>query len=237
MINKMRTNFFYLLCFATLFSCQQKPLGDYKGTPYSDIIYHGGPQTVPGKLQCEYYDFGGEGIAYHDSDTINSGSGRLNPADGSYLNEFRIKEAVDISYTKFRDPAIDNNPFNFVKPEKDQLYVGWTAPGEWTKYTVNVKMTGTYELGIMYTSNQNGMISISVNDQDKTGPLPVSSTFVAADSIAWRQWHHWNYIDKLARIELKKGLQTITVHTVEIGQMNYDYINFEFKKPEIRKRD
>jgi len=34
-------------------------------------------QTIPGKLQCEYYDFGGEGIAYHDSDTINSGSGKI----------------------------------------------------------------------------------------------------------------------------------------------------------------
>jgi len=93
------------------------------------VKYFGGAQTIPGKLQCEYYDFGGEGIAYHDSDTINSGSGRLNPSDGSYLNEFRINEAVDISFTKFRDPAIDNNPYNFVEPEKDQLYVGWTQPG------------------------------------------------------------------------------------------------------------
>jgi hypothetical protein len=162
--------------------------------------------------------------------SINSGSGRLNPSDGSYLHEFRINEAVDISFTKFREPAIDNSPYNFVEPENDQLYVGWTAPGEWTKYSVNVKKAGTYELGLMYTSNQNGKISVSVNDEDKTGPLTVKSTFVAADTIAWRQWHHWNYIDKLARINLKKGLQTITLHTVEIGQMNYDYINFELIK-------
>lgn len=210
-------------------SCQSGKIA-YKGTPFNDSVYKSGPQIIPGKLQCEYYDFGGEGVAYHDSDSINSGSGKLNPADGSYLNEFRIKEAVDISYTKFTDPAIDNNPYNLVGPEKDQFYVGWTAPGEWTKYTVNVKETGTYQLGIMYTSNQNGKISISVNDLDKTGPLPISSTFVAADSIAWRQWHHWNYIDKLAKIELQKGIQTITIHTVEIGQMNYDFINFELNK-------
>jgi hypothetical protein len=146
-------------------ACQSgKNKNVYKGTPYSDSVYKSGAQTIPGKLQCEYYDSGGEGIAYHDSDTINSGSGRLNPADGSYLNEFRINEAVDISYTKFREPAIDNNLFNFVEPEKDKFYVGWTAPGEWTKYTVKVEKTGTYEVGIMYTSNQNGKISISVND-------------------------------------------------------------------------
>jgi len=203
---------------------------NYSGKPYIDSFYKTGAQKIPGKLQCEYYDFGGEGVAYHDNDSINSGSGRLNPADGTYLHEFRINEAVDISYTKFRDPAIDNTEYNFVEPEQDQLYVGWTVPGEWTKYTVNIENTGTYELGIMYTSNQNGKISVSVNDEDKTGPLPITSTFVAADTVPWRQWHHWNYIGKIARIDLNKGLQTITVHTVETGQMNYDYIDFVLVK-------
>jgi hypothetical protein len=219
-----------ILTAAFVLQCCQSGISSYKGAPFSDSVYKSGPQTIPGKLQCEYYDSGGEGVAFHDSDSINSGSGRLNPADGSYLNEFRINEAVDISYTKFRDPAIDNSQFNFVEPIKDQLYVGWTAPGEWTKYTVNVKETGTYEIGIMYTSNQNGKISVSVNEIDKTGPLLISSTFAVADTISWRQWHHWNYIDKLARIDLKKGRQVITINTIDIGQMNYDYINFELIK-------
>ena len=199
----------------------------YQGKPYNDLHYTGGAQTIPGKLQCEYYDFGGEGISFHDSDSVNSGSGRLNPADGSYLHEFRINEAVDISYTKFQNPPIDNTPYNFAEQQKDQLYVGWTKPGEWTKYTVNVKMGGTYQLGIMFTSNKNGKISLSVNDIDVTGPLSIPSTFVAADTVPWRQWHHWNYIDKIATIDLKKGEQTITIHTVETGEMNYDYINFK----------
>jgi len=197
---------------------------------YKGKAWKGNIQIIPGKIQCEFYDEGCEGIAFHDADTINSGSGRLNPADGSYLHEFRMNEAVDISFTKFRDPAIDNNLYNFVEPEKDQLYVGWTSPGEWTKYTVNVRKAGTYQLGIMYTANQNGKISISENDQDLTGLLSIPATFVAADGIAWRQWHHWNYIDKLSLIELKKGVQTITLHTVEIGQMNYDYLNFTWIK-------
>jgi len=230
MKEKIRTILLCVLCLGVLLSCQVNSLGDYKGKPYSDVIYKDGAQSIPGKLQCEYYDFGGEGVAFHDNDTINSGSGRLNPADGSYLHEFRINEAVDISFTKFRDPAIDNSQFNFVEPEKDQLYVGWTAPGEWTKYTVSVTKAGTYKLGIMYTSNQNGKISISVNDKDATGPIVISTTFVEADSVAWRQWHHWNYIDDIAKLDLKKGLQTITVHTVDIGQMNYDYINFNWVK-------
>lgn len=217
-----------ILGFGTLESFQDnKSLDKYQGMPFQDSRYKNGAQILPGKLQCEFYDLGGEGIAYHETDSINSGSGQLNPADGSYLNEFRINEPVDISYTKFRDPAIDNSPYNFVEPEKDQLYVGWTKPGEWIKYTVDVTKAGIYQLGIMFTSNKNGKISISVNDLDVTGPLLIPSTAVAAETVPWRQWHHWNYLDDIARIDLKKGKQTITIHTVELGDMNYDYINFK----------
>ena len=210
-----------------IIGCNSNPLGSYSGTPYEDSVYKGGAQIVPGKLQCEFYDQGGEGIAFHDSDSINSGSGGLNKADGSYLHEFRIQKAVDISYTKFQDPPIDNTPYNFVEQEKDQLYVGWTDPGEWTKYTIQVEKEGTYDLGLMYTANQDGKISFSVNDLDVTGPIEVPSTFVAEDTVAFRQWHHWNYIDKLARVQLKKGIQTFTIHTVEIGSMNYEFVNFK----------
>jgi hypothetical protein len=212
-------------------SCQSNnKLNGYKGKPFGDPKYNAGAQTIPGKLQCEFYDVGGEGISFHDTDSINSGSGRLNPADGSYLHEFRINEPVDISYTKFQDPPIDNTQYNFVQPEKDQLYVGWTKPGEWTKYTVYVTKSGTYQLGLMYTSNKNGKISISVNDKDVTGEILVPTTFVEADSVAWRQWHHWNYLNNMAIIRLKRGLQTITLHTAAVGDMNYDYINFELVK-------
>lgn len=201
--------------------------GNYSGTPYEDSEYKGGAQIIPGKLQCEYFDFGGEGIAFHDTDSINSGSGRLNKADGSYLHEFRINEAVDISYTKFQDPPIDNTEFNFVDPEKDQHYVGWTNPGEWSKYTIKVEKAGTYRLGLMFTSNQNGTISFSINDIDVSGPISIPSTFVAEDTVAWRQWHHWNYLDSLATIQLEEGIQTFTIHTLEIGAMNYDFISFK----------
>src|SRR5271168_1488060 len=86
----------------------------YGGVPYHDNVYQGGPQKIPGRVLCAYYDLGGEGIAYHDSDPQNHGSGELNPADGTYLNGFRVHEGVDTSYTKFNrkpDP-IDDNPFD-----------------------------------------------------------------------------------------------------------------------------
>lgn len=83
---------------ATGAKCASKAdfLAEYKGSAYEDGRYHGGAQKIPGKVYCAYYDRGGEGVAYHDSDAKNNGSGTLNPADGSYLNEFRMNEGVDI---------------------------------------------------------------------------------------------------------------------------------------------
>jgi hypothetical protein len=219
-----RIRFMFSLFTLLVASCNNN--ANYSGKPYSDAR-HTGTQVIPGRLQCEFFDTGGEGVAFHDSDTVNSGSGALNPADGTYLNEFRIGEPVDISYTKFREPLIDNSPFNLVEPEPDQLYVGWTAPGEWVKYTVRVKATGKYKLGLMYTANQNGQISLALNDVDVTGPIDVPATFNASDTIAWRQWHHWNYLDKMPIIELQEGLHTITLHTMAVGQMNFEHLDFE----------
>src|SRR5580692_2269295 len=59
---------------------------NYKGTPYKDEKVPGGPQKIPGRVMCAYYDLGGEGVAYHDNTKENSGSGKLNPPNGTYLN-------------------------------------------------------------------------------------------------------------------------------------------------------
>jgi hypothetical protein len=159
---------------------------DYKGTPYQDSRYQGGAQKIPGRVECAYYDIGGEGVAYHDSDAKNHGSGELNPADGTYLNQFRMDEGVDISYTKFHK-QIDDNPYNLVLPPENQLYVGWTEPGEWFNITVQVARAGVYTADLLYTSNRGGTISLDVNGKDASGPLTIVSTFNAAEPIAWRQ--------------------------------------------------
>jgi hypothetical protein len=181
-------------------------------------------QEIPGRIECEYYDSGGEGIAYHDSDSINQGSGRLNPANGNFLHEFRMKEGVDISYTKTR--GIDNNPFNKVNPDSNHLYVGWTVPGEWINYTIQVNTTAAYRVGVMYTANGDGHISFDLDGHSVTAPLKISSTYNNQDTVAWRQWHHWNKTDSLTSIKMKKGTHKLTLHVTDHGQMNFDYLDF-----------
>src|SRR5580704_10005712 len=206
----------------------QSFLSQYKGLPYHDTRYSGGPQKIPGKVLCAYYDLGGEGVAYHDTDPQNHGSGELNPADGTYLNEFRIHEGVDTSYIKFdRKPdRIDDNPFDKIVPPRDLPYVGWTEPGEWFKITVDVAHMGTYAGDFLYTSNRGGTISIDVNGRDATGPLKVPTTFDSADPVAWRQWHHWNLAPNFFKIRLNKGKNVLTVHVLTNGNMNLAYFDF-----------
>jgi len=204
-------------------------LDHYKGTPYTDVRTHDGAQKIPGTIHCAYYDLGGEGVAYHDSDAKNNGSGGLNPADGTYLHEFRMHEGVDTSFTKFGlDPPIDDNPYDKVVPPANLLYVGWTEPGEWFNITVDAVEAGDYSADLLYTSNRGGAISLDVNGKPATGPLTIQTTYDATDPVAWRRWHHWNVARNIAKLHLEAGKNVLTVHIVDQGQMNL--ATFDFKK-------
>jgi hypothetical protein len=209
----------------------------YRCVPFHDVVYRGGPQTIPGRLQNEHYDMmdvpdaqkktAEEGVCYHDTDTTNSGSGSLN-GTGSYINEFRMRESPDVSYTKFnhRGVAIDDSPHNFVVPDSNSLYLGWIAPGEWVNYTVRVTQSGWYSLGTTYTSKFGGHISLDVNGKDATGPLAIPPTFVAADTIEWRQAHHWNRVSGLGRFHLSAGTQVLTLRFLDKPVLNFDHMDF-----------
>jgi hypothetical protein len=213
---------------------------DYRCVPFHDARYAGGPQRIPGRLQNEYYDAqdvsdagkrggAGEGACYHDTDNKNSGSGAgsLNGV-GSYENEMRMFESPDISYVKFHHAgvAIDDSPYNLFVPDSSALYLGWIAPGEWVRYTVQVTRGGWYSITTVYTSKFGGHVSIDVNGKDATGPLTIPTTFAAADTIEWRQAHHWNRVARLGRFHLPAGKQLLTLHFIDQPVMNFDYMEF-----------
>lgn len=216
-----------------------KSAGNYPCVPFHDTKLGKITHVIPGRIQNEYYDTlavsdkekangAGEGLCYHDSENVNNGSGKLNKP-GNYLNEFRMYESPDISYTKFNNPdqPVDDTEYNFVKPENDSLYLGWISPGEWVNYTLNVKKTGYYSITTMYTAKFGGHISFEVNGKDISGPLELPKTFVAADPIEWRQAHHWNKAFHLGRIYLKAGTQVLRLNFLDQPVMNFDYMDFE----------
>jgi hypothetical protein len=53
----------------------------------------------------------------------NHGSGELNPADGSYLNEFRIHEGVDTSYANSTESRI-----RLTTTHSTKLFLGQSCP-------------------------------------------------------------------------------------------------------------
>ena len=177
---------------------------DYKGRPFEDSAYKAGAQSVPGILQCAYYDLGGEGIAYHDTDAINHGSGELNqqplhqrPHAGSYIWGFRKDEGVDISFVK--DFADLNHP-NLVSPLVNQLYIGWTDDGEWCNYTVDVKKAGTYRVSALYSNEANTIHFLLNNKAASECKLPVATG----------HWHRWNYAEIGTITFPGEGLQLLT---------------------------
>src|SRR5271170_7795938 len=112
----------------------------YKGQPFQDATHNAGPQTIPGRLQAALYDLGGEGVAYHDVDPVNHGSGELNhPPD-------HCEAGVPIAICRFRENE------------------GWTEDGEWTNYTVDVQKPGNYRIVAMY-SHIAQTITFSLNNQ------------------------------------------------------------------------
>jgi hypothetical protein len=139
-----------------------------------------------------------------------------------------MSESPDVSFVKFGHSgvAIDDSPYNVVKPDSNALYLGWIAPGEWVRYTVNVAREGWYSITTAYTSKFGGHVSLDVNGVDATGPFTIPSTFARADSVEWRQAHHWNRIAGLGRVHLPAGKQLLTLHFLDQPVMNFDYMEF-----------
>jgi hypothetical protein len=88
--------------------------------PAPEGPYGGTPAAVPGTVQAEDYDTGGQGVAYN----VTSVNGNANSyrADG-----------VDLDNT-----ADTGGGYN----------LGWTGAGQWFRYTVDVATAGTYTLDL-----------------------------------------------------------------------------------------
>ena len=191
----------------------------YKGTPFVDAIHKAGVPNIPGIVQCALYDLGGEGVAYHDTDATNNGSGKLNLEPGhqrahasAYVWHFRRDEGVDISFVK--DWA-DLNHTNLVSPHVNQFYIGWTEDNEWCNYTVNVARSGTYRIKALYAFQTN-TVTFDLNGKPaSTCRLPVKTA----------SYHHWNFAE-IGTIHFPDaGPQLLTFHYGKGN--NFAYFQFE----------
>src|SRR5690348_3277850 len=84
--------------------------------------YLGTAISVPGTVQAEYFDLGGEGVAYHDAQPGQiQGGGAVT----------RTSEDVELEVTGDAGGG---------------YHIGFTDPGDWLLYTLNVASSGVYQL-------------------------------------------------------------------------------------------
>jgi probable HAF family extracellular repeat protein len=116
------------------------------GVPFP---YGGTSHAVPGIIQAEDYDGGGQNVGYFDTTVNNEGD--------AYRDD-----DVDIQAT-----SDGGGGYN----------VGWTSRGEWLQYTVNVASAGTYRLDLRVAANgAGGRLHLESNGVDKSGPIIIPNT-------------------------------------------------------------
>jgi phosphatidylserine/phosphatidylglycerophosphate/cardiolipin synthase-like enzyme len=113
-------------------------------TPFSAT-----PAAVPGTIEAENFDNGGEGVAYHDLSSGNEGG-------------------------QYRSTAVD---LEASSDSGGGYSVGYALAGEWLNYTIHVATAGTYTLDVRVASiDAGGTFHIEVNGVDSTGPLTIPNT-------------------------------------------------------------
>lgn len=179
----MKRNLYILSVTGLLLNLSQAQVPNgYLGQPYE-----GKAQEIPGRVELAWFDAGGEGVAYHDTEAANQGAEYnhrpkqqiLGAGAADAVKFFRPDEGVDISFTK---SGLDFTDENLVIPDVNQHYIGWQSDGEWTKYTVDVKVPGKYRVIALY-SNQDNASELWLN-----GVL--GAKLVLPEATGY--WHHWN---------------------------------------------
>jgi len=139
-------------CGTTSLEKFQRLQGQY---PYPNMDV---PNQIPGTIIPTHYDYGGEGVAYHD---VNSGN--LGPGP-------RQDEGVDTEYNDGSES------------------VGWIETGEWIEYSIEVEEPGIYDVktrvATIHTSG--GSFNLLFNGEDRLGTADFPGTGDWTDFITFR---------------------------------------------------
>jgi hypothetical protein len=151
--------------------------------------YGGTAAAIPGTVMAENYDTGGQAVAYN----VTSINGSAN----SYRSDGVDLEAASA-------PATGND-------------LGWTAAGQWFKYTVNVATAGTYKVSFLVASS--AAVTDAFHLSNSSGTNLSGSVAVPATG-GYQTW-----VTVTATVTLPAGTQTLTVNQ-DAGGWNIDSAAF-----------
>jgi hypothetical protein len=120
--------------------------------------YGGTPAPIPGTVQAENYDTGGQGVAYN----VTS----VNGTDNGYRSD-----GVDLEVTSDTGGGVD---------------LGWTSTGQWFKYTVNVATAGTYNVSFRVAGGQ-GAVTDAFHISNASG-TNLSGNINVPNTGGWQTW-------------------------------------------------
>lgn len=132
------------------------------GPPAAQTAFTGKPLPIPGRIEAEQFDRGGEGVAFHDFSSGGPGNG------------YRDDASVEI------EPCTDTGGGHNVARFR---------PGEWLEYTIDVAHAGLYVLELRLSSpNGGGSLHLEINRQDQSGPMRVPFTGSGQNWITTRRF-------------------------------------------------
>ncbi|HEY4104470.1 MAG TPA: hypothetical protein VGM44_11285 [Polyangiaceae bacterium] len=183
----------------------QIPAG-YTGKPFG-----GTPQQIPGKIEVERYDTGGQGVAF-------------NAMPGAAFNAcgFMRSDATALECTGQPGPQ-DQDFATCANYPAGSVYIGYIGGGNYYKYTVDVLEAGSYEIsGHEGVSPTNTAVTFAFTDSEKTANIALPSTNGKCTSEAY---HVWSEQQNLGEITLIPGHYVMTLTVVNAG-LNMDWFAF-----------
>ena len=179
---------------------------------YAQTPFGGKPQTIPGRIEAENFDLGGEGKGYHDRSTSK------NPGLG-----YRLDEAVGI-----KGMSLPAGKPAWYQSNDGSPTVGWFFVGEWLKYTVDVK-AGTYDINLRIATPMNHKAFNIYLDNKLIAYIQVPNT---GEYNRWITVHHRGVKiqkDGPAILKIEAGgmdLDECDVNWIEFLPANKMYSNF-----------
>jgi chitinase len=143
--------------------------------PPTEGPYGGTAAAIPGTVQAANYDTGGQGVAYN----VASVNGTAN---------------------SYRSDGVDLEACTDTGCGDD---IGWTAAGQWFRYTVNVATAGTYTVSLRLASPSgvtDGLHIASSSGANLSGNINVPAT---------GGWQTWTTVT--ATVTLPAGQQTLAI--------------------------
>ncbi|WP_338358953.1 carbohydrate-binding protein [Yeosuana marina] len=166
--------------------------------PDAPLPYSGTPLALPGTIEAENYDLGGEGVAYHDAEAENKAETAGSPT-------YRDDDGIDIEVGA------------------TQTNIGYSNADEWANYTVEIAEAGSFDFDFQVASGSTDggkSLKLQLVNPDTGEVSDLGETGDFANTGGWGVYTS----AMISGVNLAAGTNTLRVYFTG-GGTNLDKIN------------